>query len=70
MIDRLAARPNVAIKWNRVVDEILGGGTPRGVVGVRLEDARSGATEVIETDGVFVAIGHAPATELVRGQSN
>jgi thioredoxin reductase (NADPH) len=68
LIDRLAARPNVTIKWNRAVKEILGGGTPRGVTGVRLWDIVSGATEDVETDGVFVAIGHEPATELVRGQ--
>jgi thioredoxin reductase (NADPH) len=68
LIDRLAARPNVKYKWNRTVKEIVGGGTPRGVTGVRLWDIVSGATEELETDGVFVAIGHAPATELVRGQ--
>ena len=68
LVDRLASRPNVTFKWNRTVKEILAGGTPRGVTGVNLWDVVSGATEVIETDGVFVAIGHAPATELVRGQ--
>ncbi len=68
MVERLAARPNVAFEWNRTVDEILGGGIPRGVVGVRLRDVATGATEDIAADGVFVAIGHAPATELVKGQ--
>ncbi|MGO9740235.1 MAG: thioredoxin-disulfide reductase [Roseiarcus sp.] len=68
MVERLAARPNVTFVWNRTVDEILGGGIPRGVVGVRLKDVASGATEDIAADGVFVAIGHAPATELVEGQ--
>ena len=68
MVERLAARPNVAFKWNSVVDEVIGGGVPRGVVGVRLKDVKSGATEEVAADGVFVAIGHAPATELVRGQ--
>jgi len=68
LVERLASRPNVAFKWNREVDEILGGGIPRGVVGVRLRDAASGALEEVAADGVFVAIGHSPATELVRGQ--
>jgi len=68
MVDRLAKRPNVAFKWNFVVDEILGGGTPRGVVGVRLKNVKTGASEDVAADGVFVAIGHAPATELVEGQ--
>ena len=68
LIDRLAARPNVSFKWNRAVDEILAGGEPRGVTGVRLRDVAGGGFEDIAADGVFVAIGHAPATELVREQ--
>ena len=68
LIDRLLARPNVSVKWNRVVEDILGGGTPRGVTHVLLRDAASGALEELATDGVFVAIGHAPQTELVRGK--
>ncbi len=68
LIDRLAARPNVAYKWNRTVEEILAGGSPRGVTGARLRDVATGAIEELAADGVFVAIGHAPASELVRGQ--
>ena len=68
LIDRLLARPNVSVKWNRIVDDIIGGGTPKGVTGVVLRDAASGKLEEMATDGVFVAIGHAPQTELVRGQ--
>jgi thioredoxin reductase (NADPH) len=68
LIERLAARPNVTFKWNRQVEEILAEGTPRGVVGARLRDVTTGEHEEIAADGVFVAIGHAPATELVRGQ--
>ena len=66
--ERLMAKPNVKILWNRAIDEILGGSEPRGVTGVRLRDVATGAREEIAVDGVFVAIGHAPATELVRGQ--
>ena len=44
LIERLAARPNVTFKWNRTVEEILGGGTPRGVTGVRLRDVATGAS--------------------------
>ena len=68
LIDRLAARPNVAFKWNSTVEEILAGGSPRGVTGARLRDVATGALEDVSADGVFVAIGHAPASELVRGQ--
>ncbi len=68
LIDRLAARPNVSYKWNRAVEEILAGGEPRAVTGARLRDVASGAVEDVAADGVFIAIGHAPATELVKGQ--
>jgi thioredoxin reductase (NADPH) len=68
LCERLAARPNVAVKWNRAVDEILGRRDPPEVTGVRLRDTRTGASEEIAAEGVFVAIGHAPANELVRGQ--
>jgi thioredoxin reductase (NADPH) len=68
LVERLASRPNVKVRWNSVVEEILGGGSPRGVTGIRLLNVASGAVEDLPVDGVFVAIGHAPATELVRGQ--
>jgi thioredoxin reductase (NADPH) len=66
--ERLAARHNVSIRWNAVVESILGEGTPRGVTGVRLKNVLTGALDDLTVDGVFVAIGHAPQTELVRGQ--
>ena len=66
--ERLAARHNVSIRWDSIVEAILGGGTPRGVTGVRLQNVLTGALDDLAIDGVFVAIGHAPATELVRGQ--
>ena len=68
LIDRLMARANVSVKWNRTVEDIIGGGTPKGVTHVILRDPASGALEELATDGVFVAIGHAPQTDLVRGQ--
>jgi len=68
LIDRLMARANVSVKWNRTVEDIVGGGTPKGVTHVILRDPASGALEELATDGVFVAIGHAPQTDLVRGQ--
>jgi thioredoxin reductase (NADPH) len=65
---RLAARHNVSIRWDTVVESILGQESPRGVTGVRLENVLTGALDDLPVDGVFVAIGHEPATELVRGQ--
>jgi thioredoxin reductase (NADPH) len=66
--DRLFQRANVEVKWNRAVEEVLGGGSPPAVTGVRLHDLKTGASQVVHAEGVFVAIGHAPASELARGQ--
>ena len=66
--DRLLAHPKISVVWNAVVDEILGGGEPATVTGVRLKDAQTGALSELAVDGVFVAIGHSPNTELFKGQ--
>ena len=65
--ERLFAKDNVSVRWDSTVDEILGKpGIPPSVTGLRLASTKSGATEEIEVDGVFVAIGHAPAVSLVK----
>ena len=66
--ERLAARHNVKIRWDSAVEEILGSGAPPAVTGLRVRNVLTGALDDLPTDGFFVAIGHAPATELVRGQ--
>jgi thioredoxin reductase (NADPH) len=66
--ERLFAAKNVEFRWNRAIDEILGSENPLSVERVRLRDVASGATEEVAADGVFVAIGHKPATELFAGQ--
>ena len=58
----------VEIIWDSVVDEVLGQDQPRAVTGVRLRHARTGALREIAVEGVFIAIGHDPATQLVKGQ--
>ena len=65
MQDRAHRNPRIAWALNREVDEILG--TDR-VTGVRLREARTGATEELSAGGVFVAIGHTPNTQLFAGQ--
>ena len=65
---RLFAHPKISVVWNHVVEEILGGGTPETVVGVRMRDVKSGAVSELAVDGVFVAIGHAPNTAIFAGQ--
>jgi thioredoxin reductase (NADPH) len=56
----------VTIKWNSVLDEVLGDKT--GVTGMRIKDVKTGATEDISLMGVFIAIGHKPNTDLFVGQ--
>lgn len=69
MQDRLFANPKVNAVWNSVVEEVLGdGGHVKGVTGVRIRHVASGETTIIPVDGVFVAIGHDPATSLFKGQ--
>lgn len=65
--DRLFAHPNVKVLWNQKVDSFMGV-AGKGLTGVKLVDTVSTAESVLETDGAFVAIGHAPATELFKGK--
>jgi thioredoxin reductase (NADPH) len=66
--DRLFRHPKISVIWDSVVDEIRGAENPRKVTHVRLKNVKSGNLSEIPADGVFIAIGHAPATELVTGQ--
>ncbi len=68
MQDRLFANPKIEVIWDSTVEEVLGGGDPPGVTGVRIRNVKSGKTTDLKVDGLFVAIGHTPATELFRGQ--
>ena len=66
--ERLRHRPNVEILFDHAIDEILGDANPRGVTHVRARNTRTGAFSRIPADGVFVAIGHSPASELFKDQ--
>jgi thioredoxin reductase (NADPH) len=66
--ERLFAHPKIEVIWDSAIDEILGAEDPMGVTGVRLQNVKTGATQEIRCDGVFIAIGHAPASELFKGQ--
>ena len=68
LVDQLQAKSrsgNVAIEWNREVDQILGDGA--GVTGLRIK-GKDGGTKDLPVQGVFIAIGHAPNTGLFEGQ--
>jgi thioredoxin reductase (NADPH) len=64
--DRLFRNPKIQVIWDSVVDEIVGTENPSGVTGVRLRHAQTGEITEIKVDGVFIAIGHDPATRLFR----
>jgi thioredoxin reductase (NADPH) len=66
--DRLFANPKVSVRWDSVVDEILAAGSPPGVTGVRLKNVKTGELSELAADGVFIAIGHSPNTELFKDQ--
>ncbi|MCR9149541.1 MAG: thioredoxin-disulfide reductase [Rhodobacteraceae bacterium] len=68
MQDRLFKNPKIEVIWNHTVEEVLGATDPLGVTGVRIKDVDSGETREVPCAGFFVAIGHAPASELVRDQ--
>ena len=66
--DRLFANPKIKVIWDHVLEEVLGEDEPLGVTGVSLRHVRHAETRELACAGVFIAIGHTPATELVQGQ--
>jgi thioredoxin reductase (NADPH) len=66
--DRLFKNPKIEVIWDSVVADVVGSENPLKVHGVVLRNIKTGATTKLDVDGVFVAIGHSPATELVKGQ--
>jgi thioredoxin reductase (NADPH) len=66
--DRLFKNPKIEVIWDHTVEEILGRSDPKAVTGVRLKNVKTGATMERRAEGVFIAIGHAPATQLFKGQ--
>ncbi len=66
--ERLLKNPKITPLWNHVVDEIVGTDEPLGVTGVRAKHVKTGEITEIPAKGVFIAIGHAPASELVSDQ--
>ena len=65
---RLLEHPQIDVIWDSVLDEVLGTDNPMGVTGARIKNVKTGALSEVPVDGVFIAIGHAPATELFHGQ--
>ena len=65
---RLFKHPKIEVVWDSVLEEMLGSEDRKSVGGAVLRNVATGTTSRIDVDGVFVAIGHAPATELFKGQ--
>jgi thioredoxin reductase (NADPH) len=66
--ERLLQHEKIEVVWDSAIDEVLGAQDPMGVTGVRLKNVKTGQTREIACDGVFIAIGHAPASQLFKGQ--
>lgn len=64
---RLLANDKIEVVWDSVLEEVLGEADPLGVTGVRLRNVKTGEQSELACDGVFIAIGHDPATGIFRG---
>jgi thioredoxin reductase (NADPH) len=68
MQERLFKNPKIEVVWDSVVDEVVGDNEPRGVTGAKVTNIKTGEARVLPAHGIFVAIGHKPATELFVDQ--
>ena len=68
MQERLFKNPRIEVIWNAEIEEVYGADMPRSVQGVRIRDTRTGAVTEKSADGVFIAIGHSPATSIFAGK--
>ena len=66
--ERLFRHPKIDVIWNSVLENVLGSESPRKVVGAAFRNVKTGAVTEIRADGIFIAIGHSPASELFAGQ--
>ena len=65
---RLQSHPRIRILWNSVVADVIGSGDPKSVSAVRVKNGETGVLTDVPAEGLFIAIGHVPATEVFRGQ--
>ena len=66
--DRLLRHEKIEVLWDHVLDEVVGDDMPPGVTGVKVRNVKTDAVSDLVVDGVFVAIGHVPQTELFKGK--
>lgn len=68
LIDRLKKNPKIEVMWHHTLEEVVGEDSPMGVTGIRVKHTQTREISEISAKGVFIAIGHAPASELVKDQ--
>ncbi len=66
--DRLFRNPRIEVLWDHVLEEVLGHDDPPGVTGMKVRNVKTGAISTVDLDGIFIAIGHKPQTQLFEGQ--
>jgi thioredoxin reductase (NADPH) len=66
--NRLFAHPKIRVMWDSALADVVGTDNPRSVTHARIRNVKTGETEDLAVDGIFIAIGHKPATELFEGQ--
>ena len=66
MQQRVFNNPKIAIEWNCVIEEITGSDSPKSVTGLRLRNIKDDSTKELKIDGIFIAIGHHPNTEIFQ----
>lgn len=66
--DRLFSNPKVEVIWNSQLEEVIGNDDPLNVTGVKLKNTKDEGITTVDVDGVFIAIGHDPATQIFKGQ--
>jgi len=66
--ERLFRHPKIGVIWNSVLEDVRGTDSPRKVSGAAVRNVKTGAVTEIDADGIFIAIGHSPASELFAGQ--
>ena len=68
MQNRLLNNPKITVEWDSVVEEIVGTDNPLTVTGVMIKNVKSDQTKLLKVDGIFIAIGHHPNTEIFKEQ--
>ena len=62
------SNPKVEVIWNSQLEEVIGNDDPLNVTGVKLKNTKDEGITTVDVDGVFIAIGHDPATQIFKGQ--